>query len=122
MSASGQAGVALHTENVLTSVDVLGGDQVEGKNVMNRSQLLGQMPGIQLAETGQGAESGTSKPASNALLSSATKQGLPKILYGHTVNTHGVGDPREGPAAHFRKPGGKRKTAGWHFDSIRGAV
>ncbi|MCU0211258.1 MULTISPECIES: hypothetical protein [Pseudomonas] len=54
---------------------------------MNRWQLLGQMPGIQLAETGQGAESGTSKPASNALLSSATKQGLPKILDGHTVNT-----------------------------------
>ncbi|MGE7990513.1 TonB-dependent receptor [Pseudomonas sp. NPDC089554] len=53
-----KAGVALSTENVLTSVDVLGGDQVEDKNVMNSWQLLGQMPGIQLTETGQGAESG----------------------------------------------------------------
>jgi len=52
------AKVALRTENVLTSVDVLGGDQVEDKNVMNSWQLLGQMPGIQLTETGQGAESG----------------------------------------------------------------
>lgn len=55
---SQQAGVALRTENVLTSVDVLGGDQVEDKNVMNSWQLLGQMPGVQLTETGQGAESG----------------------------------------------------------------
>ncbi|MFG0853090.1 TonB-dependent receptor [Pseudomonas sp. FYR_2] len=53
-----KAGVALSTENVLTSVDVMGGDQVEDKNVMNSWQLLGQMPGIQLTETGQGAESG----------------------------------------------------------------
>lgn len=52
------AGVALSTENVLTSVDVLGSDQVRDKNVMNSWQLLGQMPGIQLTETGQGAESG----------------------------------------------------------------
>ncbi|QXI33204.1 TonB-dependent receptor [Pseudomonas promysalinigenes] len=52
------AGTALSTENVLTSVDVLGGDQVKDKNVMNSWQLLGQMPGIQLTETGQGAESG----------------------------------------------------------------
>lgn len=52
------AGTALSTENVLTSVDVLGGDQVRDKNVMNSWQLLGQMPGIQLTETGQGAESG----------------------------------------------------------------
>lgn len=48
----------LRTENILTSVDVMGGDQVEDKNVMNSWQLLGQMPGIQLTETGQGAESG----------------------------------------------------------------
>ncbi|MBJ2177974.1 TonB-dependent receptor [Pseudomonas veronii] len=55
---SKQASAALRTENVLTSVDVMGGDQVEDKNVMNSWQLLGQMPGIQLTETGQGAESG----------------------------------------------------------------
>ena len=55
---SQQESAALRTENVLTSVDVLGGDQVEEKNVMNSWQLLGQMPGIQLTETGMGAESG----------------------------------------------------------------
>jgi iron complex outermembrane receptor protein len=43
---------------VLTSVDVLGGEMVEDKNVMNSWELLGQMPGIQLTETRQGAESG----------------------------------------------------------------
>ena len=39
-------------------MDVLGGDQVENKNVMNSWELLGQMPGIQLTETRQGTESG----------------------------------------------------------------
>jgi len=48
----------LAASRVLTSVDVLGGDQVENKNVMNSWELLGQMPGIQLTETRQGAESG----------------------------------------------------------------
>lgn len=44
--------------SILTSVDVLGGDMVEDKNVMQSWELLGQMPGIQLTETRQGAESG----------------------------------------------------------------
>lgn len=48
----------LLANNVLTSVDVMGADQVEDKNVMNSWELLGQMPGIQLTETRQGAESG----------------------------------------------------------------
>lgn len=43
---------------VLTSVDVLGADQIEDKNVSQSWELLGQMPGIQLTETRQGAESG----------------------------------------------------------------
>lgn len=48
----------LAASRVLTSVDVMGGDQVETKNVGNSWELLGQMPGIQLTETRQGAESG----------------------------------------------------------------
>lgn len=48
----------LAANRVLTSVDVLGGDQLENKNVMNSWELLGQMPGIQLTETRQGTESG----------------------------------------------------------------
>jgi len=49
---------ALLTNSILTSVDVLGGDQVHDKNVMNSWELVGQMPGIQLTETRMGAESG----------------------------------------------------------------
>ncbi|AIS18669.1 hypothetical protein LT40_15260 [Pseudomonas rhizosphaerae] len=41
---------------------------------MNSWQLLGQMPGIRIAETGRGAGSGTPKLASSALLSSASTQ------------------------------------------------
>ncbi|MGB3597472.1 MAG: Plug domain-containing protein, partial [Pseudomonas neustonica] len=48
----------LRTDSIMTSVDIMGGEQVEDKNVSNSWELLGQMPGIQLTETGQGAESG----------------------------------------------------------------
>lgn len=49
---------ALRSSNVLTSVDVLGADKIEDKNVSNSWELLGQLPGIQLTETRMGAESG----------------------------------------------------------------
>jgi len=48
----------LTAHQVLTSVDVLGADQIAEKNVSQSWELLGQMPGIQLTETRQGAESG----------------------------------------------------------------
>ncbi len=48
----------LPSSQVLTSVDILGGDKLQDKNVMNSWELLGQMPGIQLTETRMGAESG----------------------------------------------------------------
>lgn len=48
----------LLTNQILTSVDVMGGDKVEDKNVMNSWELVGQMPGIQITPTGMGAESG----------------------------------------------------------------
>lgn len=48
----------LTANQVFTSVDVMGGDQVEKKNVGTSWELLGQMPGMQLTETRQGAESG----------------------------------------------------------------
>ncbi|WP_374487882.1 TonB-dependent receptor [Zoogloea sp.] len=48
----------LPTGRILTSVDILGGDQVADKQVMNSWELLGQMPGVQLTETRMGAESG----------------------------------------------------------------
>lgn len=48
----------LSTSSVLSSVDILESDKVEQKNVQNSWQLFGQMPGIQLTEFKQGAESG----------------------------------------------------------------
>jgi len=51
-------GGPLLTSRVLTSVDVLGADKVEDKNVMNSWELIGQLPGVQLTETRMGAESG----------------------------------------------------------------
>src|SRR5690606_19493450 len=53
-----EASGTLRTDSILTSVDIMGSDMVEDKNVMSSWQLLGQMPGIQLTETGMGAESG----------------------------------------------------------------
>lgn len=48
----------LTAHEVLTSVDVLSAEQIEDKTVAQSWELLGQMPGIQLTETRQGAESG----------------------------------------------------------------
>jgi len=49
---------ALLSNNILTSVDVLGADQIEDKNVAASWELVGQLPGVQLTETRMGAESG----------------------------------------------------------------
>lgn len=57
VSAQRDAG-ALRSSKVLTSVDVLGADKIEDKNVSNSWELVGQLPGIQLTETRMGAESG----------------------------------------------------------------
>ncbi|NDY92531.1 TonB-dependent receptor [Ideonella sp. TBM-1] len=48
----------LSSRSVLTSVDVLGGEEVAEHQVMNSWALLGRLPGVQLTETGMGAESG----------------------------------------------------------------
>ncbi len=52
------AGGALSPTSLLTSVDILGADKIEDKNVMQSWELLGQLPGVQLTETRMGAESG----------------------------------------------------------------
>lgn len=57
VSAQRDAG-ALRSSTVLTSVDVLGADKIEDKNVSSSWELVGQLPGIQLTETRMGAESG----------------------------------------------------------------
>ncbi|MEQ1602248.1 MAG: TonB-dependent receptor [Methylophilaceae bacterium] len=48
----------LLTRNVLSSVDILASDRIENQNVFNSWELLGQMPGVQLTQFKQGAESG----------------------------------------------------------------
>ena len=48
----------LTANEVLTSVDVLGAEDIEDKNVSQSWELLGLMPGMQLTETRQGAELG----------------------------------------------------------------
>jgi iron complex outermembrane receptor protein len=53
-----RAGGPLVSNNILTSVDVLGADKVEDKSVSASWELLGQLPGVQLTETRMGAESG----------------------------------------------------------------
>ena len=57
VSAQRDAG-ALRSSRVMTSVDVLGADKIEDKNVTNSWELVGQLPGVQLTETRMGAESG----------------------------------------------------------------
>ncbi|MGY2436682.1 TonB-dependent receptor plug domain-containing protein, partial [Escherichia coli] len=53
-----EASGTLRTDSILSSVDIMGSDKIEDKTVMNSWELVGQMPGIQLTETRQGAESG----------------------------------------------------------------
>ena len=48
----------LSTYSIFSSVDVLGGDQIESENVLNSWQLFDRLPGIELTEFKQGAESG----------------------------------------------------------------
>ena len=55
---------SLPTRRILTSVDIMGAERVQDKNVANSWELIGQMPGIQLTEFRLGAESG--KPSFRA--------------------------------------------------------
>jgi iron complex outermembrane recepter protein len=48
----------LTTRSILSSVDIVAGEQLQGKQVPNSWELLGQMPGVQLTEFRMGAESG----------------------------------------------------------------
>lgn len=55
VSARGMAG---STDNVLTSVDRMGGDVAQNADVDNVFELIGQMPGIQVTDFNQGTTSG----------------------------------------------------------------
>lgn len=51
-------GMAGSTDNVLTSVDRMGGDVAQAADVDNIYELIGQMPGIQVTDFNQGTTSG----------------------------------------------------------------
>lgn len=51
-------GMAGSTDNVLTSVDRMGGDMARIADVDNAFELIGQMPGIQVTDFNQGTTSG----------------------------------------------------------------
>ncbi len=51
-------GMAGSTQNVLTSVDYLGGDVAQRADVDNVYELIGQMPGVQVTDFNQGTTSG----------------------------------------------------------------
>lgn len=55
VTARGMAGSA---DNVLTSVDLMGGDVAQAADVDNVFELIGQMPGIQVTDFNQGTTSG----------------------------------------------------------------
>lgn len=55
VTARGMAGSA---DNVLTSVDRLGGDVAQRSDVRNAYELVGRMPGIQITDFNQGTTSG----------------------------------------------------------------
>ena len=76
----------LPASSILTSVDVMGGDIVEDKNVMNSWELMGQMPGIQLTEFRLGAESG--KPSFRAFNGEGYINGIKLLIDGVPSNVN----------------------------------
>ncbi|WP_412479737.1 TonB-dependent receptor [Azonexus sp. IMCC34839] len=80
---SGNAG-SLPTRSILTSVDVMGAERVQDKNVMNSWELIGQMPGVQLTEFRLGAESG--KPSFRAFNGEGYINGIKLLIDGVPSN------------------------------------
>lgn len=79
-----QSNGPLMASNVLTSVDILAGERVHEKNVMNSWELIGQMPGVQLTEFRLGAESG--KPSFRAFNGEGYINGIKLLIDGVPSN------------------------------------
>ena len=77
---------ALPASAVLTSVDLMGADMVEDKNVKNSWELLGQMPGISLKSWQMGLESG--KPALRGFNGEGYISGVKLLIDGVPANTN----------------------------------
>ena len=77
---------ALPATAVLTSVDLMGSDQVEDKNVKNSWELLGQMPGISLKSWQMGLKSG--KAALRGFNGEGYVNGVKLLIDGVPANTN----------------------------------
>lgn len=75
---------SLPTRSILTSVDIMGAERVQDKNVANSWELIGQMPGIQLTEFRLGAESG--KPSFRAFNGEGYINGIKLLIDGVPSN------------------------------------
>lgn len=76
----------LPTRSILTSVDIMGAERVQDKNVMNSWELLGQIPGIQTTEFRLGAESG--KPSFRAFNGEGYINGIKLLIDGVPSNVN----------------------------------
>lgn len=86
ISVSAPKGGGLPASRIMTSVDIMGSERVEDKNVMNSWELMGQMPGIQLTEFRMGAESG--KPSFRAFNGEGYINGIKLLIDGVPSNTN----------------------------------
>lgn len=77
---------SLPTRSILTSVDVMGSERIQDKNVSNSWELLGQMPGVQLTEFRLGAESG--KPSFRAFNGEGYINGIKLLIDGVPSNVN----------------------------------
>lgn len=77
---------SLPTRSILTSVDVMGAERVQDKNVANSWELVGQMPGIQLTEFRLGNESG--KPSFRAFNGEGYINGIKLLIDGVPSNVN----------------------------------
>jgi iron complex outermembrane receptor protein len=77
---------ALPASVVLTSVDVMGSEMIEDKNVKNSWELLGQMPGTSLKSWQMGLESG--KPAFRGFNGAGYVNGIKLLIDGVPSNSN----------------------------------
>ncbi|MEQ4617486.1 MAG: TonB-dependent receptor [Corticimicrobacter sp.] len=86
VTVSETLGASLPASSILTSVDVIGSEEVATQNVTNSWELLGMMPGIQLTETRMGAESG--KPTFRAFNGEGYINGIKVMIDGIPSNVN----------------------------------
>ena len=86
VTVTAPSGGALPASSILTSVDVMGSDMIEDKNVKNSWELLGQLPGISLKSWQMGLESG--KPALRGFNGEGYISGVKLLIDGIPANTN----------------------------------